>query len=92
MPFGDFMNDVPSAVFLVIHTVLGILGIYLWRKVGATGRAAVANALLWYVAAEVLYLIYHLEIIGFLLSHTLAEVCDALAILGLTKGLIGKPA
>ena len=92
MPFGDFMNDVPSAVFLVIHTVLGLLGLYLWRKSGAAGRAAMANAFLWYVAAEVLYLIYHLDVIGFLLSHTLAEVCDALAILGLAKALAGKPA
>jgi hypothetical protein len=92
MPFGDFMNDVPSVVFLVIHTVLGLLGLYLWRKAGAAGRAAVAKAFLWYVAAEILYLIYHLDVIGFLLSHTLAEVCDALAIWGLARGLISKPA
>jgi len=90
MPFGDFMNDVPSVVFLVIHSVLGLMGIYLWRKAGAAGRKAAANGFLFYVAAEVLYFIYHIDVIGFLLSHTLAEVCDALAMLMLAKAVL-KP-
>ena len=91
MPFGDFMNDVPSVVFMVIHTVLGLMGIYLWRKAAVAGRKAAANGFLLYVAAEVLYFIYHIDVIGFLLSHTLAEVCDALAMLSLAKAVL-KPA
>jgi hypothetical protein len=91
MPFGDFINKVPNAAFIVIHIVLALLGLVLWRKASAARNAPAARGFLLFVVAEILYLTYHFDVTTFLFAHTVAEVCDALAFLSLSMGL-GAPA
>lgn len=92
MPFGSFINAVPTPVFLVIHVTFGSIGVMLWRRAMAATNLAFARGFLLYAVAEILYLIYHLDITTFLFAHTLAEVCDVLAVLSIGMGMAAKPA
>jgi hypothetical protein len=92
MPFGSFMDAVPTPAFLVIHTVLVVIGVTLWRRAKRVGNAAATRGFLLYIVAEICYLTYHLDLTRFLFAHTLAEVCDALAFLSLGMGITARPA
>ncbi len=95
MPFGDFINKIPPAGFIVIHIVLALVGVMLWRKASGAGNAAAARGFLLFVIAELVYLTYHFDVTTFLFAHTVAEVCDAFAFLSIGMGLAaggGAPA
>ena len=92
MPFGSFINAVPTPVFVIVHVAFGSIGVMLWRKAKAAGNPVVARGFLLYVVSEILYLVYHLDITTFLFAHTLAEVCVVLAILSIGMGMAARPA
>ncbi len=80
MPFGDFINALPPAIFLVIHGVLFLVGAFFaWRSfsVGASGFGWGFSL---YALGEISYMTYHLNATTFLFAHTLSEV---LVIVGL---------
>jgi hypothetical protein len=76
MPWGDWINDLPTSFFLVVHIAAFALGAgFAWlafkRELSLLG---VAFSL--FAAAELVYMTYHLDWTVFLFAHTIAEVLD----------------
>lgn len=79
MPFGDFVNQIPAPVFLLIHLVLFLFGAYAaWRSFGA-GATLLGTAFSLFALAEISYMTYHLDWTVFLFAHTISEVLDLFA-------------
>lgn len=79
MPFGQFINALPPAVFLLVHLAAALIGAYFaYRSFGA-GSTALGWGFTLYVLAEVSYMTYHLDWTVILFAHTLSEVLDLLA-------------
>jgi hypothetical protein len=79
MPFGDFVNQIPAAVFLAIHLVAFLFGAYFaWRSFGA-GAPLLGTAFSLFALAEISYMTYHLDWTVFLFAHTISEVLDLVA-------------
>ena len=79
MPYGDWINDLPTEFFLVVHIAAFTLGAaFAWvaykRELALLGTAFTLFAL-----AEVVYMTYHLDWTVFLFAHTIAEVLDLAA-------------
>ncbi len=82
MPIGSFINALPPAVFLVVHLVAFIIGVYLaYRAFNAGGQSArtIGWGFILYAIAELVYMTYHLDWTVFLFAHTIAEVLDLVA-------------
>jgi hypothetical protein len=79
-PFGSFMEGVPHSAFIIIHSILILVGFWLSRKTRLSG-------FLLFVLAELSYITYHLGLTHFLFAHLIAEVCDALALVTIALGL-----
>ena len=90
MPFGGFIDTLPHAWFLVIHAALALVGVMLWRKARAAQNPSAARGFALYIAGEVIYILYHLDLLTFLFAHALAEVCDILALLSIGMGMSRK--
>ena len=90
MPFGAFINAVPMPVFLVIHGVALLIGLYFASKAFGAGDKGIGTAFLLYALAELLYLTYHLDWTVILFAHTLAEVCDLLAVILVFAATAGR--
>ena len=93
---GDFVNQIPNPVFILIHVVLFIVGAVLaYRCFGSEARTAGWGFTL-FALAEVSYMTYHLDITTFLFAHTISEVLDVLAFvlvfLGFTQQATRRPA
>ena len=97
MPFGDFVNQIPMPVFLLIHlTALLIGAVFAWRSFGA-GAPVLGSAFALFALAELSYLTYHLDWTVFLFAHTISEVLDLLAFIlvfvaATQRAMIGSPA
>ena len=79
MPWGDWINELPTAFFMVVHIAAFALGAgFAWlafrRELGLLGGAFSLFAL-----AELTYMTYHLDWTVFLFAHTIAEVLDLVA-------------
>jgi hypothetical protein len=79
MPYGDWVNELPTAFFLVVHVAAFALGAgFAWlafkRELSVLGGAFSLFAL-----AELVYMTYHLDWTVFLFAHTVAEVLDLAA-------------
>jgi hypothetical protein len=81
VPFGQFMEMIPHWGFIIIHSVLIAVGVWLSRRSRAAGSTLAARGFLLFVLAELSYISYHAHLTHFLLAHIVAEVCDALAFL-----------
>ena len=92
MPFGGFIDTLPQAWFLLIHAVLALMGVLLWRKARQGGAPSAARGFVLYTMGELCYIVYHLDLVTFLFAHGLAEVCDALALLSISMELGRKAA
>ena len=79
MPFGDFVNQIPAPVFLLIHLVAFLIGAYFaWRSFGA-GATTLGAGFALFALAEIVYMTYHLDWTVFLFAHTISEVLDLVA-------------
>ena len=79
MPYGDWINDLPTGFFLVVHIAAFAIGAgFAWlafkRELSLLGAAFSLFAV-----AEVVYMTYHLDWTVFLFAHTIAEVLDLAA-------------
>ena len=79
-PFGSFMEAMPHWAFIIIHSLLIVVGFWLARKTKL-------NGFLLFVLAELSYITYHLGLTHFLFAHIIAEVCDVLALVVIAIGL-----
>jgi hypothetical protein len=83
MPIGSFVNQIPAAVFLVIHLTAFLIGAYFaWRSFGA-GSTLLGWGFALFAIAEISYMTYHLDWTVFLFAHTLSEVFDLLAFIAI---------
>ena len=76
MPYGDWINELPTGFFLAVHVSAFAIGAgFAWlafkRDLGLLGVAFTLFA-----AAELVYMTYHLDWTVFLFAHTIAEVLD----------------
>ena len=76
MPYGQWINQLPTSFFLVVHVAAFTLGAgFAWlafkRELGLLGAAFSLFA-----AAEISYMTYHLDWTVFLFAHTISEVLD----------------
>lgn len=79
MPFGDFVNEIPAGVFLVIHIAAFAIGAgFAWVAINR-GLSLLAMGFGLFAAAELSYMTYHLDWTVFLFSHTISEVLNLLA-------------
>jgi hypothetical protein len=79
MPWGSWINDLPTGFFMVVHIAAFALGAtFAWtafkRELGLLG-----TAFSLFAAAELTYMTYHLDWTVFLFAHTIAEVFDLVA-------------
>jgi hypothetical protein len=79
MPYGSWINDLPTGFFLAVHMTAFVLGAgFAWlafkRYLSVLG---VAFSL--FAVAELVYTTYHLDWTVFLFAHTIAEVLDLVA-------------
>ncbi len=76
MPYGSFVNDIPSGVFLLIHVTAFAIGAgFAWTALGR-GLTLLATSSGLFAAAELSYMTYHLDWTVFLFAHTISEVLD----------------
>ena len=79
MPYGSWINDLPTGFFLAVHIAAFAIGAgFAWlafkRELSLLGAAFSLFA-----AAELVYMTYHLDWTVFLFAHTIAEVLDLAA-------------
>ena len=79
MPYGSFVNDIPSWMFLIIHITAFAIGAgCAWAALGR-GLRLLGWAFGLYALAEISYMTYHLDWTVFLFAHTISEVLDLVA-------------
>ena len=78
-PLGSFMEAMPHWAFIIIHSILVLLGSFLARKTKN-------NGFFLFVLAELSYITYHAGLTHFLFAHIIAEVCDASALVVISLG------
>ena len=79
MPYGDWINELPTGFFLTVHVAAFALGAgFAWL---ATKRelTLLATGFALFALAEITYMTYHLDWTVFLFAHTIAEVLDLVA-------------
>jgi hypothetical protein len=79
MPYGDWINELPTGFFLTVHIAAFAIGAgFAWlafkRELTFLGSGFSLFAL-----AELTYMTYHLDWTVFLFAHTIAEVLDLVA-------------
>ena len=88
MPYGDWVNELPTAFFLVVHIAAFAVGAgFAWvaykRELSTLGSGFALYAL-----AELVYMTYHLDWTVFLFAHTIAEVLDLVAFVLVFAGAV----
>ena len=88
MPYGSWINDLPTGFFLVVHVAAFAAGAgFAWlaykRELTLLGLGFALFA-----AAEVSYMTYHVDWTVFLFAHTIAEVLDLAAFVLVFAGAV----
>lgn len=84
-PFGSFMEAMPHWAFIIIHSILILVGFWLSRKTKN-------NGFLLFVLAELSYISYHAGLTHFLFAHIIAEVLDVSALVLIALGFSKRAA
>jgi hypothetical protein len=79
MPWGSWINDLPTEFFLVVHITAFALGAGFAWLAFKRELALLGSAFSLFATAEVVYMTYHLDWTVFLFAHTIAEVLDLTA-------------
>ena len=79
MPWGDWINELPTGFFLLVHMAASAIGAaFAWLAFKRDlGLLAAAFAL--FGVAELTYVTYHLDWTVFLFAHTISEVLNLVA-------------
>jgi hypothetical protein len=90
MPYGDWINNFPPGVFLLVHLTAFLVGAFLaYRSFEADTTLAGAGFLL-FALAEISYMTYHLDWTVFLFAHTISEVLDLAAFVLIFAGAVQR--
>ena len=96
MPYGSWVNDLPTQFFVAVHIAAFALGAgFAWvafrRELPLLG-----TAFSLFAAVEAVYMTYHLDWTVFLFAHTIAEVLDLAAFVlvfaGAVLAVVRRPA
>jgi hypothetical protein len=79
MPYGSWVNNLPTAFFLVVHIAAFALGAVFGWLAFKRELTLLSVAFSLFAVAELVYMTYHLDWTVFLFAHTIAEVLDLLA-------------
>ena len=79
MPYGQWINELPTSFFLVVHIAAFAIGAGFAWLAFKRDLTALASGFTLYAVAELVYMTYHLDWTVFLFAHTIAEVLDLVA-------------
>ena len=88
MPYGSWINDLPTGFFLVVHIAAFALGAGFAWAAFRRELAFLGTAFSLFAAAELVYMTYHLDWTVFLFAHTIAEVLDLVAFVLVFAGAV----
>ena len=88
MPYGDWVNELPTAFFLVVHVAAFTAGAGFAWVAHTRGLRVLGTGFALYAAAELVYMTYHLDWTVFLFAHTVAEVLDLAAFVLVFAGAV----
>lgn len=76
MPYGSWINNLPTAFFMVVHIAAFALGAGFAWLAYKRELTLLSTAFSLFAVAELVYMTYHLDWTVFLFAHTIAEVLD----------------
>ena len=79
MPYGDWVNELPTGFFLAVHIAAFAIGVSFAWAAFRRELTLLGSAFSLFAAAELVYMTYHLDWTVFLFAHTVAEVLDLAA-------------
>jgi hypothetical protein len=79
VPWGSWINELPTSFFLTVHVAAFAVGAYFAWTAFKRGLSGLGWAFSLFAAAEVSYMTYHLDWTVFLFAHTISEVLDLFA-------------
>lgn len=79
MPYGTFVNELPTAFFMIVHLSAFLIGAFFAQRALAIGKSTAGWGFALYAVAEIVYMTYHIDWTIFLFAHTVAEVLDLVA-------------
>jgi hypothetical protein len=79
MPWGDWINELPTGFFLAVHITAFAIGAFFAWSAFRRELPLLGTAFSLFAAAELTYMTYHLDWTVFLFAHTIAEVLDLVA-------------
>jgi hypothetical protein len=88
VPYGSFVNDLPTSFFLVVHIAAFAIGAGFAWLAFKRELMLVATAFSLFAVAELVYMTYHLDWTVFLFAHTIAEVLDLAAFVLVFAGAV----
>ena len=91
MPWGDWVNELPTAFFMVVHIAAFALGAGFAWLAFKRDLSLLGAAFSLFAAAELVYMTYHLDWTVFLFAHTIAEVLDLSAFVLVFAAAVCRP-
>jgi hypothetical protein len=88
MPYGDWVNQLPTWFFLAVHVSAFAIGASFAWVAFKRELSLLAWGFSLFAAAEVSYMTYHLDWTIFLFAHTISEVLDLSAIVAIFAGAV----
>ena len=88
MPYGDWVNELPTGFFLAVHVAAFAVGAGFAWLASTRERNLLAGGFALYAVAELVYMTYHLDWTVFLFAHTVAEVLDLAAFVLVFAGAV----
>jgi hypothetical protein len=88
MPYGSWVNELPTGFFLAVHIAAFVIGAGFAWLAFKRDLTLVATAFSLFAAAELVYMTYHLDWTVFLFAHTIAEVLDLSAFVLVFAGAV----
>jgi hypothetical protein len=88
MPYGDWVNQLPTEFFLVVHIAAFAIGASFAWLAFRRELSLLGSAFTLFAAAELVYMTYHLDWTVFLFAHTVAEVLDLAAFVLVFAGAV----
>jgi hypothetical protein len=79
MPWGDWVNELPTGFFLAVHIAAFAIGATFAWTAFKRELPLLGWAFSLFAAAELSYMTYHLDWTVFLFAHTISEVLDLAA-------------
>ena len=79
MPYGSFVNDLPTGFFLIVHIAAFAIGAGFAWLAYKRDLPLLGWAFSLFATAELVYMTYHLDWTVFLFAHTISEVLDLVA-------------